>query len=244
MHTSTTNLSDEVNTQLADYLNDQMLNKKGGCNQRLAQMLGWLTNDQKHPVMVNIPKGSKSKYNQTKWKFLLYAPFNIDNRCCNVMKKEPAHRYTKETDRKPILGTLADESRLRTQKWLMNGCNSFTGAKQVSNPMSFWLENDVLEYIYKKKLPICSVYGDVVVANDQISLFEDTIQYKTTGAVRTGCVFCGFGCHLEKESRFVRLKSTHPELYNYIMKPVEEGGLGYKKIIDWMNENGNLNIKY
>ena len=44
-------------------------------------------------------------------------------KCCNVMKKEPAHRYEKETGRKAILGQMADESRLRTQQWLKNGCN-------------------------------------------------------------------------------------------------------------------------
>lgn len=220
-------------------LNQRMLAKQGGCNQRLAQMMGWLTNDTKNPVKVNIPSGSKSKYNQTKWKFLLFAPFNISNKCCNVMKKEPAHRYEKETGRKPILGTLADESRLRTQKWLMNGCNSFESGKQVSNPMSFWTENDVLQYIYENQLPIASVYGTVEPVSRQMDLLSDKVEYHTTGVSRTGCVFCGFGAHLEKpnEARFVRLKNTHPALYNYIMKPVDEGGLGYKEIIDWINEN-------
>ena len=67
---------------------------------------------------------------------------------------------------------------------------------------------------------------------------------KTTGCKRTGCMFCGFGCHLENESRFVRLKETHPTQYKFIMKPWNEGGLGYKEVIDWINEHGNLNIKY
>lgn len=30
----------------------------------------------------------------------------------------------------------------------------------------------------------------------------------------------------------------------YIMKPWNEGGLGFKEIIDWINEHGNLNIRY
>ena len=40
------------------------------------------------------------------------------------------------------------------------------------------------------------------------------------------------------------MKETHPKQYNYIMKPVSDGGLGYKEIIDWINEHGNMNIKY
>ena len=186
----------------------------------------------------------KNRYNQKKWEFLLDAPFNVSKRCCNIMKKEPAHRYSKVTGRKGILATLAIESRLRTQKWLQNGCNGFNNHYPVSNPMSFWTEQDVLRYIYINKLPIASVYGQVVPKQDQISLFENDNELKMTGVERTGCVFCGFGCHLEKESRFVKLKETHPQLYNYIMKPVYEGGLGYKDIIDWINEHGNMNIKY
>ena len=67
---------------------------------------------------------------------------------------------------------------------------------------------------------------------------------KTTGCDRTGCMFCGFGCHMEKDARFVRMKTTHPKQYDYIMRSWEEGGLNYKEVIDWLNEHGNLNIKY
>jgi hypothetical protein len=58
-------------------------------------------------------------------------------------------------------------------------------------------------------------------------------------------MFCGYGCHLEKgEGRFERMKKTHPKQYDYIMRPWEQGGLNYKEVIDWINEHGNLNIKY
>ena len=67
---------------------------------------------------------------------------------------------------------------------------------------------------------------------------------KTTGCTRTGCVLCGFGCHLEKEpNRFQMLKETHPKFYNllYILK---NNGVTYAEAIDWINEHGNMNIKY
>ena len=59
-------------------------------------------------------------------------------------------------------------------------------------------------------------------------------------------MFCGFGCTQESEGegRFERMKLTHPKQYEWIMKDWDKGGLGYKKVIDWINENGNLNIRY
>ena len=122
--------------------------------------------------------------------------------------------------------------------------------------MSFWTEQDVLRYIKEFNIPICSVYGDIVpdygeeqcegqLDFSDFGLLPDQRKLKTTGCRRTGCVFCGFGCHLEKgEGRFQRLKRTHPKLYDYIMRPKEKGGLNYKEVIDWINENGNFNIKY
>ena len=125
----------------------------------------------------------------------------------------------------------------------------------ISNPMSFWTEQDVLLYIKQNNLQICSVYGDVVVdgeenSSDEISadagIFDnDRPLLNTTGCKRTGCMFCGYGCHLEKSpGRFEMMRVTHPKQYGYIMKPKSEGGLGYREIIDWINEHGNMNIKY
>ena len=251
--------------ELANILNDRMKNRKGGNNQRLAIMLGWLTNDKENPIAVNIPNGDRSIFSLEKYKFFLEAPFEISNRCCNVMKKEPAHRFCKETGKQPITAQMASESRLRTQKWLQNGCNAYDIKNPISNPMSFWTEQDVLLYIKENKLPICSVYGEIVedisgtnevegqLTISDIEGFENMelfdakrLPLKTTGCSRTGCMFCGFGCHLEKagEGRFERMKETHPKQYDYIMRPKEQGGLNYEEVIDWINKNGNLNIRY
>lgn len=166
------------------------------------------------------------------------------------MKKNPSHDYNKATGRHPMIASMADESRLRTQKWLENGCNGFHLKEPVSNPMSFWTEQDVLQYIYEHNLPICSVYGDVVrdfiaegQIEGQISLIQnDKPILKTTGCKRTGCMLCGFGCHLEKESRFVQLKETHPKMYG-LLDVVKNNGMTFREAIEWTNEHGNLNIK-
>lgn len=162
-----------------------------------------------------------------KWKYLIDSPFKISNKCCNIMKKEPSHKFQKNTGMKVIVGTMADESRERKQNWLKYGCNAFDAEYPSSKPISFWKERDVLAYLYKYKVPYPSVYGKIVQDNKG--------NYYTTGCDRTGCVFCGFGCHLEKEpNRFQRLRQTHPKLYEYCMKPIENGGLGMKEVLEYI----------
>lgn len=153
-----------------------------------------------------------------------------------------------------ITAEMASESRLRTQVWLQQGCNAFEAKKPKSMPMAFWTEQDVLYYIWLNKIPIASVYGDVIKENEvdgqldleDLGLFDmGRPTLKTTGVNRTGCMFCLFGIHLEEEpTRLQRMKKTHPKIYEWMMKPESEGGLGYKDKIDWINEHGGMNIKY
>lgn len=236
-----------INKQNEQYKSLQMGVIPSGSEYRLRRLNGELTDS----------KGNYSQFNQEKYKFFLDAPFEISDLCCDIMKKKPAHDYEKETGRKPIIATMASESVMRTQKWLQDGCNAFNVTRPHSNPMSFWTEQDVLLYIKENNLPICSVYGEVVTdyeamgqCENQMSFADFGIFYnerpllKTTGCQRTGCVLCGFGCHLEKEpNRFQMLKETHPKFHNllYVLK---NNGVTYAEAIDWVNEHGNMNIKY
>ena len=168
-------------------------------------------------------EGKPSKYNQKKWEFLLDAPFKISNQCCNVMKKGPAHKYNKETGRVPMIGTLAEESRLRTQQYLKSGCNGFNNKIPTSNPLAFWTEQDILMYLKEFNVSYASVYGEIKQ--------DENGKYYTTGCQRTGCMFCGFGCHLEKEpNRFQKLAITHPKQYDYIINK-----LGFGEVLDFIN---------
>lgn len=201
--------------------------------------------------------GNKSRFNCENWKFMLDAPFEVANHCCTYMKKKPAQKYTKETGRKQIVGTMASESRLRYQVWLKNGCNAFEAKKPSSQPLSFWTEQDILHYLKKYDVPYCSVYGDIQVKSesedniegqmnliDYLDCYEPEDLLQTTGCDRTGCIFCMFGCHLEKEpNRFQRLKETHPRQYQYCIgggemidgkwQPSKEG-LGLGKVLDYI----------
>ena len=156
-----------------------------------------------------------------KWYYLIDAPFKVSHRCCNVMKKEPAKRYERETKRVPFIGTLAEESTLRQQSYLKTGCNAFNSKRPNSTPLGFWKEQDILEYIYVNKLPINKAYGEIVY----------TDKYYTTKCDRTGCVYCGIGVHLEKEpNRYQRLEITHPQLHDYCMNK-----LGLKEVCEYMS---------
>ena len=196
-------------------------------------------------------------YDRSRYLFMLDAPFEVSNMCCKVMKKLPAHQYGKATGRVPMTAQMASESRLRTSNWVKNGCNAFNAKNPISNPMSFWTEQDVLLYIKENNLPLCSVYGEVATDYETMGQCENQMSFadfgifdnerpllKTTGCQRTGCVLCGFGCHLEKEpNRFQMLKETHPKFHNllYVLK---NNGVTYAEAIDWVNEHGNMNIKY
>lgn len=146
----------------------------------------------------------------------------ISHQCCSVMKKSPMGIYQRKHKVYPYIGTLTEESKLREQAWVRHGCNAFDSKKKTSQPMSFWLEQNVLQYIKDEGLEIASVYGDIVTtdedgfAYDALPGCEGTL--KCTGCQRTGCIFCGFGVHLEKgETRFQRLAKTHPRQYEYCM---------------------------
>ena len=165
--------------------------------------------------------------------------------------------------------------------WLKNGCNAYDTKTPISQPLSFWTEQDILHYIKKYNVSYCSVYGDIVVdLNDDapkgqmnfidvLGNYEPEDRLKTTGRDRTGCVFCMFGCHLEKNpNRFQKDKETHNRQYEFCIGGGEYITEGYamngsgewrsfvfehddgtpftqKEIEEFINEhNGNENFKF
>lgn len=195
----------------------------------------------------NDPSGNISRYNQKKWMPLLDVDFRLSSRCCDMMKKSPCKKFEMKTGKKPITAQMACESKLREDMWLHYGCNAFDNKRPVSNPMSFWTEQDVLRYIYENRINICSVYGDVVCDDAQLNFDGEWVtKYHTTGCTRTGCVFCGFGAHLpEDPPRFLMLKQIDPKKYNYCFSGGEfidgvwqpnKNGLGMQYVYEKLNE--------
>lgn len=179
------------------------------------------------------------RYDFSQWKELLTLDFKISHICCQEMKKKPFHRYKK----KYFVATMTEESLLRQSAWEKTGCNAFN--EGVSKPMSFWTEQDVLQFIKDYDLPMASVYGDIVYGSRDGLQYETTLcdcgtKLCTTGCHRTGCVFCGFSAHRDKGlSRFQRMKQTHPKLYDYCMDGGEYSSEGF-----WQPSTKGLGMHY
>lgn len=193
-------------------------------------------------------KPSKFKERYMKYKFMIDAPFDTSQLCCDVMKKGPAKKYEAETGRKPVVATMTEESQQRLDSWMKYGCNSFESDRPISKPMSFWAEQDVLQYLKMTGIPLASVYGKIVNADPQMNLFEavERQKLKTTGCDRTGCMYCMFGIMSDKEpNRFQRMRKTHPRQYAYciggghlengVLKP-DKNGLGLGVILDYIGK--------
>lgn len=165
---------------------------------------------------------------------LLDAPFNVSAECCAIMKERPLQKWQRKNKKHAYVGTMAAESARRRFAWLKSGCNAYDKGG-TSKPLSFWTEQDVLHYIKKYSIPYCPIYGDIVPADapdGQTVLPEalDSVKLKTTGAYRTGCMFCMFGLHLEKEpNRFQRMKQTHPKQWDYCIHT-----LGLGEVLDYI----------
>lgn len=248
-----------------------MVNRKGGNNQRLAQLLGMLTKNKNQPVKANCPSYDRSRFSAERYQFLLWSPFEVSNRCCNVMKKSPNHQYQRETGRKPITAQMASESRLRKQKWLQLGCNAYNAKYPISNPMSFWTEQDVLQYIKEFGLTIAKPYGKIVedlsfsdnvagqLTMSDIPWVTDTdydapkCPLKTSLCSRTGCIFCGFGI-TQDPTRFSVIDriTGDSKLRDYCLRGGAfcrdglwrpKGGLGLWFVLKYINLIGGFEIE-
>jgi 3'-phosphoadenosine 5'-phosphosulfate sulfotransferase (PAPS reductase)/FAD synthetase len=169
--------------------------------------------------------GTPSIYNQRymKWAHLMGAPFLISDKCCEISKKRPLHKYSKETGYMPIVGTMTSESMRRQGAWLMTGCNGFDKKEPSSQPLSFWNKQNILEYIKLTGIPYASIYGNIIADPKSGKLMTD-------GAQRTGCAYCMFGVHLEKGiNRFQRMALTHPKEYDYCINK-----LGCGSVLDYI----------
>lgn len=139
-----------------------------------------------------------------KWLHVLDAPFKVNAKCCEIFKKYPAAVYERKTGNKPYVGLIADESQLRKQAYLRQGCNAYDATRPISTPLAFWKEEDVWEYIKKYQIPYSPIYD--------------------MGYLHTGCMFCLLGIHKEKPlNKFQLMKKTHPKLYDYCINDLKIG---------------------
>jgi len=130
--------------------------------------------------------------------FMKYKDVPISEKCCHYLKKQPSIKFFKENDKiVTMIGTTAQESNIRRLNWIRKGCIYETRGQVVTNPIIFFTEKDIWEYIKKYKVDIAKVYAK--------------------GIRRTGCFCCGFGCHYPDGNNFTILKEINPVLYEQVM---------------------------
>lgn len=174
-----------VGKEMAKYIHDVRVNP----NSKVSQ--------------IRLNRDSKFRISD-KWMYLISEPYEVHDICCSKLKKEPFHRFGKESGRYPILGVMASESKLRESDYLRNGnCNYFDNNNPKSQPLSIWLEQDIWDYIAKFNVPIAEIYHK--------------------GAKRTGCMGCGFGAQFKDDNRFALLHEIHPKCYDMVMNYTNNG---------------------
>lgn len=184
-----------VSKRVSRFIQDLQNPTDRNANVRNLRLTGYssCTNPGKYQPSMKLPN---------KWHYLINAPFKISDKCCDKLKKEPLNTYEKQHGTKRIIGIMADESEMRMQQARRNGPEG----ENYLAPMIFWTRQDVIRYIRFMALPYCKIYGDIV------DLPNGTLD--TTGEHRTGCMFCMFGVHMEKQpNRFKRMKMSHPNHY-------------------------------
>lgn len=88
-------------------------------SERIYAYRNYNISDERRESLINSPNAYRRI--PKKWQYLLDADFEVNSMCCKVMKKRPFHKYTKDSGRFPVLGTMAQESRLRTQQYVLGG---------------------------------------------------------------------------------------------------------------------------
>ena len=156
--------------------------------------------------------------------YLLNEPYQVSARCCFWLKHQPAYEYHKRTGLNPYIGLLASESYQRTLGYIQQGgCNVFevSGKNHPrSLPLAIWTDDDVWAYIRDRRLSLPDIYEQ--------------------GAIRTGCMGCGFGAHLNT-SGIDTMQRLWPKWYDMVMN-YENNGIRYgdalKKAIAHGDEEG------
>lgn len=162
-----------------------------------------------------------------KYQFLIYAPFELSEKCCDKTKKKPLKEYEKINKSFPITGEMAEESLLRKREYLKHGCIMNDKKRPKCTPIGFWTNQDIKQAILKFNIPYPKdIYGEIIEQDGKLIFTKEQ---------RTGCTICGFGMLFDTE-RFERLKNSKPWQYNYMIK----GGKWVRKdIYRWVKFRPN-----
>ncbi len=151
-----------------------------------------------------------------KWFFLIDQEFDITNKCCDILKKNPMKKLSKNG---VLIGTMATDSESRKISYKKTGCINIKENK--CQPISIWTKQNIFEFIKKYKIKYSSIYDK--------------------GETNTGCAYCGFGCQFDT-TRFERLKKLEPIRYERMMN-LENNGVTYYRAIEMILKKSNRQKK-
>lgn len=131
-------------------------------------------------------------YNRFLKEFIMANPpsFRISNRCCDYVKKDPAHKVIRSGGyRMNILGIRRGEGGMRS---FLNGCFQHSAEVDVYRPL-FWYTNAEKEQY------------------EEVFQIQHSACYTEYGLTRTGCAGCPYGKNFEQE--LAVLEKHEPKLY-------------------------------
>lgn len=197
-----------------------------------------------------------------KYKFLIYAPFELSEKCCDKTKKKPLKEFEKKSGKKPITGERVFESRNRKENYMKNGCITSSKKREKCTPIAFWTDEDIKNFLALRKVNLPEAYGKIIEIEGKKEFSKEK---------RTGCTICGFGI-LYDDSRFERLREESPFQYNYMFGggkwerretyrfvkfrpnsiPIwsnlywipSQQGYGYKRVLNYIYEGLNINKRW
>lgn len=153
----------------------------------------------------------------SKWYFLSEQQFDVSNKCCSILKKEPLQKWAKNNGNpKPLIALMSDESRLRSQLALYGKEDS---EKIYPFLRTGWSEADIWEYANRYNIRFAECYYDRVINGVFIPKRD-----------RSGCEFCGYDISTINE-RFETSRILSPKKYENIMN-VKNNGITFREAKD------------
>ena len=157
--------------------------------------------------------------------YYLAINYPIQEKCCNILKKETSNKLIKN-GLISIVGIMKSDSPARRKAIELN----YSSHKKCF-PLANWTKKDIIKYSKMENIEISKFYQDRIIDKDII----------IKGSLNSGCVGCHFGqndnhCIIKnnkeiKTSKFEILKIEKPKQYKSIMNMQHKSGVTFKETI-------------
>lgn len=145
---------------------------------------------------------------------------SVSEICCNMIKHKPTFELIDKfiEEKNPIevnfSGIRADESLAREKSIKRDNLVYYAKSwKSIrANPIAFFTNDMIWEYVKKYDVPYCEVYDQKVYYEDVFDNVSDEERGKVFYQARIGCWCC-----VVSRGALLHLKKYHPQKYNFLM---------------------------